>query len=297
MTINAHPVLPEFDYIRPNSLQEASQFLAQHAGQARPLCGGTDIFVRMRDGVWTDQYLVDIKHLPEMSAIQFDPAEGLTIGAGVCMNRVIKHSVVQERYPLLAQAAASCASYQLRNRASVIGNICNASPAGDTIGACLLLGGELSVHGVDGKRIEPLDSFFLAPGKTRLKVGDIVTSLRLPVPPTGSVGSYSKLGRNELSDLSIVGISVFGFPDKSLRSGMRIRLALASVAPTPLVVNQVEQILGEDPITEQSIHAAAVAAMEACHPIDDVRASAQYRKYMVRNLSENALKRVWTLLK
>lgn len=297
MSLTAHPSLPEFDYIRPPTLLEASQFLAAHAGEARPLMGGTDVFVRMRDGIWNDKYLVDVKFLGGMNEIGYDPAEGLVIGAAVNMNRVICSQIVSEKYPILAEASNSCASYQLRTRATIAGNICNASPAGDTIGACILLGGILSVHGVDGVRQEPLSTFFLGPGKTRLRAGDIVTSIRLQVPPHGMVGKYIKLGRNEISDLAIVGVSVLGWPDDNLPSGFRIRLALASVAPVPLVVEGVEAMLAERKINEQLIAEAAHAAMLACDPIDDVRASARYRKLMVRNLSLNALNEVWQGLK
>src|SRR3990172_4473776 len=152
MSIDAHPELPEFDYIRPASLAEASQFLADHAGEARPLLGGTDIFVRMRDGFWHDKYLVDVKRLDGTDGLVFDPASGLTVGAGVSMNRVMGSPAVQTHYPLLAEACRSVASYPLRTRATIAGNICNASPAGDTIGACMLLGGVLNIHGVDGGR-------------------------------------------------------------------------------------------------------------------------------------------------
>ena len=293
MSLNAHPVLPEFDYIRPQNLSEASQFLAAHADEARPLLGGTDIFVRMRDGAWHDRYLVDVKCLDGMNRIEYDPIEGLTIGAAVSMNRVIASPIVREKYHLLAEAANSCASYQLRTRATIVGNLCNASPAGDTIGACLLLGGVLQVHGVDGLREEPLEGFFIGPGKTRLKPGDIVTSLRLPVPPHDLHGRYIKLGRNNLSDLAIVGITAVGWPDSTLPSRLRVRLALASVAPVPLVVDDVEAILADKKIDEEDIAEAAQAAMLACDPIDDVRGSARYRKLMVRNLSAKGLTEVW----
>ena len=189
MTTDAHPEIPEFDYIRPASLEEASRFLAEHAGEARPMLGGTDIFVRMRDGFYHDRYLVDIKKLDGTNELRFDPAAGLTIGAGVNMNRIMALPAVQQYYPALAEACRWVASYQLRTRATVVGNICNASPAGDTIGACLLYDGVLKVHGLggDGKRgqwrDEPLASFFLGPGKTVLRPGDIVTSLQLPLPP------------------------------------------------------------------------------------------------------------------
>ena len=293
MSLSAHPVLPEFDYIRPQSLTEASRFLAAYPGEARPLLGGTDIFVRMRDGVWHDKYLVDVKCLEGMSELNYDTVEGLVIGAAVSMNRVIASPIVREKYHLLAEAANSCASYQLRTRATIAGNICNASPAGDTIGACLLLGAVLDVHGVDGLRQEPLDGFFLGPGKTRLKPGDIVTAIRLPAPPKNMRGRYIKLGRNRISDLAIVGVTALAWPDSSLPSRLRIRLALASVAPAPLIVDDVEAMLAEKKIDEEDIAEAAQAAMLACDPIDDVRGSARYRRLMVRNLSAQALTEVW----
>ncbi|MCK5428666.1 MAG: FAD binding domain-containing protein, partial [Anaerolineales bacterium] len=181
--INPHPGLPEFDYLKPASLTEASQLLFEHAGEARPLLGGTDIFVRMRDGLWQDKYLVDVKGLNGTNYITFDPSNGLTIGAAVDMNRVSAFPEVSRTYPALKEAIDSVASYQLRTRATIIGNICNASPAGDTIGACLLLDGELSVFGTNGTRQVPLEGFFTGPGETILGAGDIVISIRLPVPP------------------------------------------------------------------------------------------------------------------
>jgi carbon-monoxide dehydrogenase medium subunit len=297
MSLNAHPVLPEFDYIRPQTLQEASQFLAAHPGEARPLLGGTDIFVRMRDGAWHDKYLVDVKCLDGMRDLHYDPVDGLLIGAAVSMNRVIASPIVKEKYAILGEAASSCASYQLRNRATIVGNICNASPAGDTLGASLLLDAVLNVHGPDGTREEPLNTLFLGPGKTRLRPGDIVTSVRLPVPPTGMRGKYIKLGRNRKSDLAIVGVTALGWHDSTLPSRLRIRLALASVAPVPLIVDAVEAILAEKKIDEEDIAEAAEAAMQACEPIDDVRGSARYRRYMVRNLSARALTQLWHALK
>lgn len=296
MSIDAHPELPEFDYIRPSTLIEASQFLATHAGKARPLCGGTDIFVRMRDGFWHDQYLVDIKNLDGTNQIQFDPQTGLTIGAGVNMNRVMAHPQVQEHYALLVEACRSVASYQLRTRATIVGNICNASPAGDTIGACQVYGAVLHVHGIDGYRQESLDKFFLGPGKTSLKPGDIVTALQLPLPPKGSAGTYLKLGRNTWSDLSIVGVTAFAYPDSTCASGYRFRLALASIAPVPLLVDSVEDYLASNPINEDTLARAAELAHDACTPIDDVRGSARYRKQMVRNLTKKAFSKVWKML-
>lgn len=295
--MNALPTLPEFEYIKPQTMNEASQFLSSHPGEARPFLGGTDLFVQMRDRARLAKYLVDIKGLEGMNDIHFDSTKGITIGAAVNMNRVIASPEVREYYPLLAEAANSVASYQLRTRATIIGNICNASPAGDTIGACLLLDGELQIHGEKEARNEPLRSFFSGPGETTLTQGDIVTSIHFPIPPEGLSGKYIKLGRNRLSDLAIVGVTTIGFRNEIWPSGYTMRLALASVAPVPLVVDRVESILGSTAINDETLAEAAQAAMDACTPIDDVRASAHYRKLMVRNLSLKALTEVWDRVK
>jgi len=294
--MNTHPTLPEFDYVRPRTLAEASEFLSRHPGEARAFMGGTDVLVRMRDGFLAPRFLVDVKGLDGTSGLRFDPKAGLTLGAAVSMNRVIASAEVRTHYPLLAEACRSVASYALRTRATVVGNICNASPAGDSIGACLVLDGVLHVHGVRGPRQEPLASFFLGPGKTKLEPGDVVTAIQLPLPPKGCAGVYLKLGRNQLSDLSIVGVTALGHPDSSCPSGFRFRLALASVAPVPLVPAEAERHLASHPITPESLREAAQLAADACSPIDDVRGSARYRRLMVRNLSATALGQVWKRL-
>lgn len=294
--INPHPGLPELEYVKPATLAEASKFLAEHEGVAKPFSGGTDCFVRLRDGVMKLDYLVDIKGLDGTNEIHYDPSKGLTIGAAVHMNRVAAHPEVMKHYPNLAEACRSVASYQLRNRATIVGNICNASPAGDTIGTCMVLDGVLNVHGTEGKREVPLSAFFLAPGRTVLKAGDVVTSITLPPPPKGMVGVYKKLGRNAISDLSIVGVTALGYPNSKSPSGFTFRIALASVAPVPFEANKAEAILAESKVTADTIAMAADAAMDAVTPIDDVRGSARYRKFMVRNLTREAITEVWNKL-
>ncbi len=287
--ISAHPGLPEFDYVRPATLTEASQFLASHDGEARPFSGGTDSFVRMRDGFFTPKYLVDIKALEGTSILSFDPQKGITIGAAVPMNRVAALPEANKYYPILVEAVKSVASYQLRNRATIVGNICNASPAGDTIGATLVYNGILNVHGLDGRKSIPVREFFTGPGKNVLKPGDIVLSITLPIPPTGHAGKYLKLGRNRLSDLAIVGVTVLGTKDSATKSGYRFSIAVASVAPTPAILTKAEEVLAEKKLTPETIIEAAQAAMDSVKPIDDVRGSATYRRYMVRNLVRRAL--------
>ncbi len=294
--INPHPGLPELEYVKPATLMEASQFLAEHNGAAKPFSGGTDCFVRLRDGVLKVDYLVDIKGLDGTKELSFDPKKGLTIGAAVPMNKVATNKDVIAHYPNLAMAANSVASYQLRNRATIVGNICNASPAGDTIGTCMVLDGVLNVHGIDGKREISLNTFFLGPGRTVLKPGDVVTSITLPIPPAGMVGVYKKLGRNTIGDLSIVGVAVLGYPNSKSPSGFTFRIALASVAPVPFEALKAEAVLSEKKITDETIAKAADMAMESVTPIDDVRGSARYRKFMVRNLTREAVTEVWNQL-
>ncbi len=212
------------------------------------------------------------------------------------MNRVIASPQVQQFYPLLAEACRSVASYQLRTRATVVGNICNASPAGDTIGACIALDGVLTVHGEQGLRQEPLTGFFLGPGKTILKPGEIAVSLQFPPPIPGSAGAYIKLGRNNWSDLSIVGVTALCKPNPAVVSGYNFRIGLASVAPIPLVATAAQEYLAGIPLGPESFKEAARLAQEACSPIDDVRGSARYRKAMVYQLTVNALEKTWNRL-
>jgi CO/xanthine dehydrogenase FAD-binding subunit len=218
------------------------------------------------------------------------------VGAAVNMNRVIACQAVIDHYPLLAQACRSVASYQLRTRATMAGNICNASPAGDTIGACMAYGGVLSVHGLDGERLVPLEDFFQGPGKTILGPGDVVTAIRFPLPAASSEGCYLKLGRNRLSDLSIVGVTVLAHPQAETLSGYKFHILLASVAPVPLVCSQAETFLSENRIGPEILEQASRLAQAACSPIDDVRGSARYRKAMTYRLTLNGLKQVWEKL-
>jgi len=286
------PGLPEFDYVKPTSLAEASRFLAEHAGEARLLLGGTDLFVRMRDRVIRPRYLVDVKGADGLRELRFDEAEGLMIGAAVSMNRVIAFPAVQERYPILAEAARSVGSYQLRTRATVVGNVCNASPAADTVPALLVLEAIVHVFGPSGQRTVPLTGFFLGPGQTVLQPGEIVTAIQVPIPPEGYVGRYIKLGRNAMGDLAIVGVAAARFPNPAQPSGHTFRIALASVAPTPLRARQAEAILNAGPLTDTTIEAAAEAAMNESSPISDVRGSREYRLAMVKVLTRRAVKGV-----
>ena len=286
--------LPGFDYVKPDSLAQASRFLAEHADKARPLMGGTDLFVRMRGRLIRPQVLVDLKHLPGMRDIEYDEEAGLTVGAAVTMNQLARHPAVQAHYQVLAEAANSVASYQLRNRATVGGNLCNASPAADTAPAALVLGGQMVLYGPDGERQTPANGFFVGPGQTTMRTGEFMTAIRFPIPPSNSAGRYLKLGRNKAGDLSIVGVAVLGARNGA---GQRFRIALASVGPTPLRAREAEEALASGALSEEALAHAAEKTMQAASPIDDVRASAAYRKAMVRTLALRALRDVCAQLR
>jgi len=293
-----HPGLPPFDYVRARTPTEVCALLAEHGAAARLLLGGTDLLVRMRDGQVRPRLVVDVKHLPGMRALTPSPpsrgrGEGLTIGAAVTLNEVARHPAVRARYALLAQAAEQVASYPLRNRATLGGNLCNASPAADTAPAVLLLEGRMVLYGPVGEREIPASDFFLGPGKTAMVPGEFLTAVRFPPPPAGAIGRCLKLGRTRAGDLALVGVAVLGFPDDTARTGYRFRIGLAAVAPTPLRAHAAEAVLAAGPLTEETFARAAGEAMNASSPIDDVRASAAYRRAMVRNLTLRALRQVW----
>ena len=287
------PGLFPFDYVRPASLSEACRLLVEHGGEARPFMGGTDIFVQMRDGAVRSGTLVDVKHLPGMRDIKWDDTGGLTVGAAVTMNDIARHPDVRTRYPLLAEAANSVASYQVRNRATIGGNLCNGSPCADIAPASLVLEGRVFLQGADGERELGMDAFFLGPGETSLRTGELMTAVRYPPPPPDSAGRYLKLGRSKAGDLAIVGVAVLGFPADGTPSGYRFRIALGAVAPTVIRAPAAEAVLAQNPPGEEAFTLAADEAMEAAAPIDDVRGSAAYRRAMVRNLTLRGLRDVW----
>jgi len=293
----ARPGLPSFDYVRADTPDEVVGLLEEHREVAQLLMGGTDLFVRMRDGFIRPQIVVDVKHLPGMRDVLYDEQAGLTVGAAVTMNEVARHPGVRGHYPLLTEAAESVASYPLRNRATLGGNLCNGSPAADTAPAILVLEAQIILYGPSGERAVGATGFFLGPGQTAMRAGELMTAVRFPVPPAGAAGGYLKLGRNKAGDLAIAGVAVFGFPDGTAPSGYRFRIGLASVAPLPLRAHGAEEVLAVNPLREETFALAAEKAVEATSPIDDVRASATYRRAMVRTLTLRGLQEVWERLR
>jgi carbon-monoxide dehydrogenase medium subunit len=288
--------MKKFDYVKPKTLAEASAFMIEHDGKARLYAGGTDVLILIRGGFIAPQYIVNIKEIPGLQDISFDERAGLTIGAAATLNAVASSPIIRERFGLLAEAAETVGSYQVRNRATIGGNICNASPSADTLPALLVLGAMAWVFGGGEEKAIPLDAFFTGPGETVLGPGDILTSIQVPLPPEGSGYRYLKLGRVRAADLALVGVAVLGFRQADNPSGYGFRIVLGAVAPTPIQAPEAEAVLAES-VEDEAVEKAALAAMRTARPISDVRASADYRSAMVRVLTRRGIKEVLQDLK
>ncbi|MCL7452831.1 MAG: xanthine dehydrogenase family protein subunit M [Anaerolineae bacterium] len=290
----ARPGLPRFDYVQASTADEAVTLLQDYGPDARLLMGGTDLFPGLREGRFGARVLIDVKQLPGMRQLDHDDETGLTIGAAVTMNELARHPVVQARYPVLAQAAGTVASYQIRNRATIGGNLCNASPCADTAPATLVLEAEFLLYGLQGERAVTAGEFFRGPGQTALRPAEMMVGIRIPASPSRAAARYLKLGRCRSGDLSLVGVAVCGFGNGDGRHAFRI--ALGSVAPTPVRASEAEAHLASQPAGEAAFAGAAEKAMAASSPISDVRGTAEYQRAMVRTLTLRALRDVWAQL-
>ncbi len=291
----ARPGLPSFDYVRASTPDMAVHLLVEHEEAARLVMGGTDLLPGLRDGIYRPQVVVDVKYLPGMRDVRFDERTGLTVGAAVTMNELVRHPEVQTHYPLLAEAAETVASYQIRNRATIGGNLCNASPCADTSPATLVLEAHFLLYGPDGERLVPAREFFLGPGQTVLQPGELMTAIRFPPTPAHAAAQYLKLGRCRSGDLSLVGVAILAFPDGGA-SNYTFRIGLGSVAPTPIRVAAAEHVLASQSPGEATFAMAAGEAMAAASPVTDVRGTAEYQRAMVRTLVLRALRTVWQQL-
>jgi carbon-monoxide dehydrogenase medium subunit len=294
-------MMQPFDYYRPESFDEAFELLAMPDKAVFPMAGATDLIPMTRDGNWQPDMVVDVKALPglhTLEAVEQEPCETpgsekcLYVGAAVRMNDLVRSELVHRSWGLLAQGAASMGNEQVRNRATIGGNLCTASPAADTAPALLALEALALIRGPEGERCVPITNFFQGPRKTVLKKGELLVGLLVPPHPPGAAATYIKLSRRKAADLSIVGIACLAYPHNG---GYRWRMAMGAVAPTPVRVPEAEAILnaGHSPA---DIERATRCAFDECCPIDDVRSSAEYRRAMVVRISRRAIKEVLTLL-
>lgn len=285
-------VLPKFEYYRPSSLNEVLDLLERFREDASILAGGTDLIVDMRAKVRKPKAVIDIKHVPELHVLKYEEGKGLTIGATVTLSEILDYPVVKEKYHVLYDAIRQLADMHLRNRATLVGNICNASPAADSAPALLVLDAKVKAVSKRGERIIEIKDFFKWVKKTVLEPDEIVTQVFIPEPPKGSKGKYYKAKRN-VKDLAIVGVA--GLAANIDKPSERIvRLAYASVAPTPIRVYEVEELFRKDEPLTKLIDEAVNMVLKKVSPITDVRGSKWYRSHLVDVLTRKILVDLFT---
>jgi carbon-monoxide dehydrogenase medium subunit len=279
-----------FEYFEPATLGEASALLARYQGRAQPLAGGTDLLVELKEQLRRADCVINLKKIPGIDGLSFDPREGLRIGALVTAREIEVSPTFIEHYPSLVQAARELGSIQVRNRATIVGNVCRASPSADTLPPLIADGAQVMIHGGSGKRQVALEDFFTGPGKTVLKPEELVTEIRVPAPAPRTGKVYLKHGRRKAMELATVGVAV------SL-SASEIRIVLGAVAPTPIRARRAEELLRGKTLNDVLIEKAAEAAAGESAPISNVRASAGYRRDMVRVLTRRALQQALGAIK
>lgn len=274
-----------FDYQSPATLDEAVRALAGR-DDARVLAGGTDLLVQLKNGRRETSLVVDLKRIPELMSIRMEEG-GLRLGAASPCIRIAAHPDVRANYPSLVELASLIGGTAIQGRASIGGNLCNAAPSADSVPLLIALSAVARVAGPGGMREIPVEDFCVAPGRNALAAGEFLVDLFIPKPAPGFRAHYLRfIPRNEM-DIAVVGVGVSAtVSDGRITSA---RLALASVAPTPLFVREVTSALVGHPPSTEVIAKAAELAAAAARPITDMRAPADYRRHLCGVLSRRAL--------
>jgi carbon-monoxide dehydrogenase medium subunit len=279
------------EYTAPRTIDQAVAILGEKGNRARILAGGTDILVQLREGRKDADWIVDIKSIPEVNELSFHPSAGLNIGAAVPCYRVYEHADVARVYPGLHDAALLIGGIQIQSRASLGGNLCNASPAADTIPALIAYQARCIIAGPEGRRELPVEQFCTGPGRTALRRGEFLLRLNLPIPHPHSGAAYLRfIPRNEM-DIAVVGAGVSVTLDGARARCTAARIALAAVAPTPLFVPAAGEALVDGEISGSLIQKAAELAQAAAKPISDMRGDADYRRHLVGVLTRRAIQK------
>jgi aerobic carbon-monoxide dehydrogenase medium subunit len=278
-----------FEYLEARTLPEAIALLGQDEG-TRIVAGATDLLVRWRQGLWKPRSVLNIKGIPGLDRVSYNPATGLSLGTLATIRTLELHPLVQAHYPALSQAATTFAGVQIRNLATVGGNVCNASPAGDTLPALIAYGAECRLIGPEGERLVPLEGFLLGPGRTVLRPAELLLELHLPPPPPHTGALYIKHSPRSAMDISAVGVA--SVVTLEGRDGVcrAVGIALGAVAPTVLRARSAEALLRGQRLDAALIQQAARAAMEEARPIDDIRGTARHRRAIVEALTGRTLR-------
>jgi len=284
-------MLPKFDYFAPQTLQETFELLERRGEDAKVLAGGTDLIVALRARELLPRNIIDIKGVKELHGLSYDERHGLNIGATVTLNQLIHDTRASGNFPVLIEAISTIADYQIRNRATLVGNICNASPAADSAPALLVLDATVNIASQEGKRSVPIQEFFAGVKKTSLARNELVTSVNVPTPPKGSVGSYLKARRTVGEDLCVVGVGGLAAPNG--KTSKSLRLAYSSVAPTPVRAFEAEKIFESTRPLDHLLDEAMPIVRKAVSPISDVRGGREYRMNLVEVLTRRLVRRLW----
>ncbi len=280
-----------FQYAAPTSVADATKLLAQHGQRVRILAGGTDILVQLREGLREADLVVDVKRIPDLMKLQFEPQSGLQLGASVPCYQIYEHASIPAAYPALADAARIIGGWQIQSRASVGGNLCNSSPAADTIPPLIAHNGTCHIAGPDGRRSVPVERFCTAPGRNVLEPGELLVAITLPPPAPHSSSAYQRfIPRNEM-DIAVAGAASWVQLDESRELIRSARIALAAVAATPVVAKQASEWLVGKPATADTFTEAGELAKSVASPIDDMRGTAEYRRHLVGVLTKRTLAR------
>jgi len=277
------------DFAAPKTLSEALELLASHGERARMIAGGTDILVQLRGGRYSADLLVDVKAIPELNQISYSAQTGLVLGAATPCYRIYQNQAVASAYPGLIDAASLIGGIQIQGRATLGGNICNAAPSGDSIPPVIVLGGVCHIAGPNGNRQVPAEEFCTAPGRNALQPGELLVSINLPVPQAHSGANYLRfIPRNEM-DIAVAGVGSSVVLDASGQNFVSARIALASVAPRPVLARDAGDSLAGKPVSEAAIQEASEKAMADAVPINDMRGTIRQRVHLVGVLTRRTL--------
>lgn len=277
----------KFEYLTPTSLTESLELRRQHSDRAVVIAGGTDLMVQIKGRRLNPEYVIDISRIPGLDGIDYSAADGLRIGALTTIRDIERSEVIRQRYPALAAAAGMLGSPAIRNVATIGGNLCNAAPSADTAPALIGFDASVKIVCPESDRMITLKEFFVGPGDSACAINEIVTEIQLPPPADGTRSAYLKHNRSTV-DLALVGVAVVLeiIADNICHDS---RIVLGAVAPKPLRARQAESILNGQMIDASLIEAAADAAAAESKPISDVRATAEYRREIVRVLTRRAI--------
>lgn len=279
------------DYFEPKSVREALSLLAKYGDQAKVIAGGTDVMVDIKYKEEPD-CLVNIKKIPGLGAIQ-ENGGSLRIGPLVTIHELETNKLVRERLPVLWEAAHQFASLQIRNTATIGGNVCRASPSGETLAPLLVLEAKGKLAFSDGEKTKAFKVLFQGPGKTSLGAKGLLTEIDVPYPAQGSRGVYLKHAVRGAMDIAMVAVAVLITPNAAKSNLQDARIGLGAVAPTPVRAAKTEAMLRGKPLTAALVKEAAAMAASESSPISDQRGSAEYRRWIVEALTRRGLEQTW----